>query len=141
MKQLFKIRLKIVNLAFKLKSMNMRTICILLFFFQLITGSDSLAQDNSTDSTWQKVEIRIIESRKTVNKLNLAGEAMLKITSQIKQISDLSEEQVKELKKRAAKDNCKFVYIDTKGVYDSQDPNIPTLYSKGKLYYYWANKK
>ncbi len=110
---------------------------ILFIFFQITLFS--YAQDTKTGEDWQKVEIRIIESRKTSKKLDLAGEAMLKITSQIKEISDLSEEQIIELKKKAAKDHCKFVYIDTKGVYDS--PDLPTMYSKGKLYYYWANEK
>ncbi|MGV3609694.1 MAG: hypothetical protein ACO1N0_02015 [Fluviicola sp.] len=114
----------------------MQKLVLILFFFQLTAFCYS--QEPKTESDWQKVEIRIIESRKTVNKLELAGEAMLKITKQIKEISDLTEEQVMELKKRAAKDNCKFVYIDTKGVYDS---SYYTLYSKGKLYYYWANEK
>lgn len=117
----------------------MRTIGILLLFFQLTTSSYSHAQEQIADSTWKNVEIRIIESRKTSKKLNLSGEAMLKITKQIREISDLNEEQVIELKKKAAKYNCKFVYIDTKGVYDS--PDFPALYTQQKMYYYWANEK
>ena len=117
----------------------MRTIGILLLFFQLLTSSHSYAQDKTADSTWQKVEIRVIESINTSKELNVLGESLLNIKKQINTPSDLNEKQMMELKKRAAKDGAKMVYIDTKGLYDS--PPFPTMYSRGKLYYYWANEK
>lgn len=138
MKQSFKIQVKKqYTYRQKFNPTEMQKLTIFFLFFLLTTFSYS--QEPKTEADWQKVEIRIIESRETVNKLELAGEAMLKITNQIKEISDLSEEQVMELKKKAAKDNCKFVYIDTKGIYDS--PDFPALYTKQKMYYYWANEK
>ncbi|WP_341908146.1 hypothetical protein [Fluviicola taffensis] len=117
----------------------MQKIGILLLFFQLAIGTASYAQDKTPEVDWQKVEIRIIESRKTPRKLDIMGESTLKITQRINAVSDLNEEQLMEMKKKAAKDGCKLVGIDTKGVYDS--PKSPTFYSKGKLYYYWGKEK
>ena len=112
---------------------------LLLLFFQLTIGAVSYAQDNSAENDWQKVEIRIIESRKTSKKLKLFGESMVKTPTQIKAVSDFSEDQLMEMKKKAAKDSARFVYIDLKGIYNS--PDFPALYNKEKMYYFWANEK
>ena len=117
----------------------MQKIGILLLFFQLATGFFSYAQDKSAENDWQKVEIRIIESRKTSKKLKLFGESMINTPTPIKGLSDFSEEQLIEMKKKAAKDAAKFVYVDLKGIYNS--PDFPALYNKEKIYYYWANEK
>jgi hypothetical protein len=117
----------------------MNKIGILLLFLQLAICSVSYAQDQTTETDWQKIEIRIIESRKTSKKLKLFGESMVKTPSPIKALSDFSEDQLMEMKKKAAKDNAKFVYVDLKGIYNS--PDFPALYNKEKMYYYWANEK
>jgi hypothetical protein len=117
----------------------MRKIGILLLFFQLVTGFFSYSQDKSAETDWQKVEIRVIESLKTSKKLKLFGESMIKTPKPIKNLNDFSEEQVMEMKKKAAKDNANFVYVDLNGIYSS--PDFPALYNKEKMYYYWANEK
>nr|WP_294860189.1 hypothetical protein [uncultured Fluviicola sp.] len=117
----------------------MRKIGILLLFFQLATCSISYAQDQTTEYDWQKVEVRIIESRKTSKKLKLFGESMIKTPSPIKALSDFNEDQLMEMKKKAAKDNAGFVYVDLKGIYSS--PDFLALANKEKIYYYWANEK
>jgi len=85
---------------------------------------------------WQKVSVRVIESKSVPDTFQIIGEGMVKVHKKIKSLSDLSDMELIEIKKAACNNKCCVLYVDIKGIYDN-----PAFPKENTLYYYWGNEK
>jgi hypothetical protein len=86
-----------------------------------------------------KIEIRLMTQKEPPDTLYVIGENFLHIQASVHSVSDLSESEKLELFEAAVKADCHIVYIDTEGLWDS--PQMPSLASQNKLYYYYVMQK
>ena len=114
----------------------------LLLFILIGFNFGLIAQDCGTvkDVDWQFVEIRIMETKETVIEgYNVSGEGIVKVKKTIASLDDLNKKEKEEIQKYAAKFGSCLVFIDTKGLWDSE--GFPTMASQQQLYYYWITKE
>ena len=98
-------------------------------------------QDCSTvwNKDWKIVEVKIIETMNDKPEgYTITGEAVLKVKNSISTEDNLTKNELKKIKKKAAKYGSCFVYIDLKCLYSS----FSGVKKGGKnfLYYYFENQ-
>src|ERR1051325_5409153 len=89
----------------------MRTpLLLLLFVFPAYLFAQNCDVKDSSD--WQKVDVRLMIKKNPPHKFKVKGEAFIPVRSEVKTLEALNENELRQMKIKAAKAGCCLVFAD-----------------------------